>query len=134
MRKLCGKPANLEHVLSSCSTALTDGRYRWRHKKILGEVAAILCVARRRSSQRRQGQRSSDWSKQEEQPTPLLGRGSSHSEGLGPTSGLEEATEIPDRDLHHRTQAGHTVAIEDDEAACVIRADSAFGEEDRRST
>ena len=27
--KLCGRPANLEHILSSCKTALTDGRYRW---------------------------------------------------------------------------------------------------------
>ncbi|KAH3747806.1 hypothetical protein DPMN_182238 [Dreissena polymorpha] len=32
--KLFGRPANLEHILSSCKTALTSGRYRWRHDKI----------------------------------------------------------------------------------------------------
>ena len=36
---LCGKPANLEHVLSSCRTALTEGRYTWRHNMVLKEVA-----------------------------------------------------------------------------------------------
>ena len=43
--KLCGRPGNLEHILSSCRTALSDGRYRWRHDKILGEIAASLDVA-----------------------------------------------------------------------------------------
>ena len=40
--KLCGKPANLEHVLSSCRTALTEGRYTWRHNMVLKEVATGL--------------------------------------------------------------------------------------------
>ena len=44
--KLCGKPANLEHVLSSCRTALTEGRYTWRHNMVLKEVAAGLEEAR----------------------------------------------------------------------------------------
>ena len=37
--KLCGKPANLEHVLSSCRIALTDGRYTWRHDQVLKALA-----------------------------------------------------------------------------------------------
>ena len=32
---LCDKPGTLEHVLSSCSTSLTQGRYRWRHDSVL---------------------------------------------------------------------------------------------------
>jgi hypothetical protein len=39
---LCKKPGTLEHVLSSCSTALTQGRYRWRHDNVLREVADWL--------------------------------------------------------------------------------------------
>ncbi|VDI54010.1 Hypothetical predicted protein [Mytilus galloprovincialis] len=39
---LCGKPANLEHILSSCSSALKDGRYTWRHDKVLGTLADTL--------------------------------------------------------------------------------------------
>ncbi|XP_052233232.1 uncharacterized protein LOC127846096 [Dreissena polymorpha] len=32
---LCGKIVMLEHTLSSCQTALTQGKYRWRHNKVL---------------------------------------------------------------------------------------------------
>ena len=45
--KLCGKPANLEHDLSSCRTALTEGRYTWRHNMVLKEVAAGLDKAQK---------------------------------------------------------------------------------------
>ena len=45
--KLCGKPANLEHVLSSCRTALAEGRYTWRHNMVLKEIAAGLKEARK---------------------------------------------------------------------------------------
>ena len=40
--KLCGKPANLDHVLSSCRTALKDGKHTWRHDQVLREMAAVL--------------------------------------------------------------------------------------------
>ena len=40
--KLCGKRGTLEHVLSSCRTALTQGRYRWRHDKVLEAISSIL--------------------------------------------------------------------------------------------
>ncbi|XP_071153477.1 uncharacterized protein [Mytilus edulis] len=39
---LCGKPAILEHILSSCSSSLKDGRYTWRHDKVLGTLADTL--------------------------------------------------------------------------------------------
>jgi hypothetical protein len=45
--KLCGRQANLEHVLSSCKTALSDGRYRWRHDKVLASIADPIDKARR---------------------------------------------------------------------------------------
>ena len=36
---LCGRRGNLEHILSSCKTALSQGRYRWRHDQVLRELA-----------------------------------------------------------------------------------------------
>ena len=39
---LCGKFANLEHILSSCATALTEGRYTWRHDRVLEQVAIAV--------------------------------------------------------------------------------------------
>ena len=42
---LCDKPANLKHVLSSCQTALTGGRYTWRHNRVLTEIAHHLTLA-----------------------------------------------------------------------------------------
>ena len=46
--KLCGKPANLEHILSSCSVALSEGRYTWRHDQILSVLADSREKARKR--------------------------------------------------------------------------------------
>jgi hypothetical protein len=40
--QLCDRPGTLEHVLSSCPTALSQGRYRWRHDTVLREVADWL--------------------------------------------------------------------------------------------
>ena len=48
---LCGKPDTLEHVLSSCKTALTQGRFRWRHDQVLLELADVL--ERERARKRR---------------------------------------------------------------------------------
>ncbi|XP_060083178.1 uncharacterized protein LOC132562453 [Ylistrum balloti] len=39
---LCDQPGNLAHVLSSCNTALTQGRYTWRHNNVLRELADTL--------------------------------------------------------------------------------------------
>ena len=39
---LSRKSAALEHVLSSCSTALRQGRYRWRYDNVLMETADWL--------------------------------------------------------------------------------------------
>jgi hypothetical protein len=39
---LCGARGTLDHVLSSCHVALTQGRYTWRHDQVLREVADTL--------------------------------------------------------------------------------------------
>ncbi|XP_063054019.1 uncharacterized protein LOC134448252 [Engraulis encrasicolus] len=39
---LCSKRGTLEHVLSSCSTALGEGRYRWRHDQVLKTIAEAI--------------------------------------------------------------------------------------------
>lgn len=38
--KQCGAPAcTLNHILTGCAKALAEGRYRWRHDKVLTEIA-----------------------------------------------------------------------------------------------
>ena len=36
---LCGKEGTLNHILSGCKVALCQGRYKWRHDKVLKELA-----------------------------------------------------------------------------------------------
>lgn len=38
----------MAHILSGCKTALTQGRYRWRHDKVLAVLADILEQERRK--------------------------------------------------------------------------------------
>ena len=54
--KLCKSHiATLEHVLSACTTALKDGRYTWRHDRILKVIAARLDSVRRNSKKLKKG-------------------------------------------------------------------------------
>jgi len=46
--KICDRPGTLEHVLSSCSSALTKGRFRWRHDTVLREAADWLEMERKK--------------------------------------------------------------------------------------
>ncbi len=39
---LCQVPASLRHILSGCTTSLTQGRYTWRDNQVLRELASIL--------------------------------------------------------------------------------------------
>ena len=43
---LCDRPGNLEHILLSCRTALTQGRFTWRHNQVLGKLAHHLELKR----------------------------------------------------------------------------------------
>ena len=36
------KPQTLEHVLSSCKSALGNGRYTWRHNRVLDELVRFI--------------------------------------------------------------------------------------------
>lgn len=36
------KPVNVEHILSSCSVTLADGRYTWRQNKVISVLANAL--------------------------------------------------------------------------------------------
>ena len=50
---LCGNQySSLNHILSSCKKALSDGRYRWRHDKTLQEIAAWVDRARMSANQK----------------------------------------------------------------------------------
>ncbi|KAL6466887.1 hypothetical protein MHYP_G00246910 [Metynnis hypsauchen] len=45
---LCNAPnPSLQHILSSCKTALAQGRYRWRHDQVLRKLAEVLedCIS-----------------------------------------------------------------------------------------
>ncbi|KAL6473069.1 hypothetical protein MHYP_G00192570 [Metynnis hypsauchen] len=43
---LCNAPnPSLQHILSSCKTALAQGRYRWRHDQVLRKLAEVLEIA-----------------------------------------------------------------------------------------
>ena len=39
--KLCGKRGTMAHILSGYHVALTQGRYRYRHDKVLQELADV---------------------------------------------------------------------------------------------
>ena len=39
---LCGKEGTLAHILSGCSVALSQGRYKWRHDRVLRELASTV--------------------------------------------------------------------------------------------
>ena len=36
--KLCDKPSTLQHVLSCCNVAMTQGRYTWQHNTVLASA------------------------------------------------------------------------------------------------
>jgi len=40
--KLCGERGTMAHILSGCKKALTQGRYRWRHDRVLMTLANTL--------------------------------------------------------------------------------------------
>ncbi|KAK3744418.1 hypothetical protein RRG08_000851 [Elysia crispata] len=43
---LCQGRQTTEHALSSCKIALSQGRYTWRHNRVLKELAAIISTAK----------------------------------------------------------------------------------------
>ncbi|GFO08023.1 polyprotein [Plakobranchus ocellatus] len=43
---LCQGRQTTVHVLSSCKVALSQGRYTWRHNKVLQELASVISTAK----------------------------------------------------------------------------------------
>ena len=39
---LCGENGSLNHILAGCDVARSQGRYTWRHNKVLRELASII--------------------------------------------------------------------------------------------
>ena len=52
---LCKKTATLQHILSFCNVALIQGLYRWRHNKVLRELADVLGRKQREKSLEKTG-------------------------------------------------------------------------------
>ncbi|KAJ8349047.1 hypothetical protein SKAU_G00276360 [Synaphobranchus kaupii] len=46
--------ASLQHILSGCKTALSQGRYRWRHDAVLKKLAEVAESCRREANSRKQ--------------------------------------------------------------------------------
>src|SRR3984885_216736 len=49
---LCQKKQMLEHVMSACKVSLAQGRYTWRHNKVLYELADITDTARMKANRK----------------------------------------------------------------------------------
>ncbi|GFS09244.1 reverse transcriptase [Elysia marginata] len=47
---LCYSRQTTEHVLSSCKVALSQGRYTWRHNRVLQELASVISTAKGQSN------------------------------------------------------------------------------------
>ena len=69
MCTLCQKPANLEHILSSCQVALTQGRYTWRHNQVLRALAHTLETERKKDHVQTEHQRFISFVRSGEQTT-----------------------------------------------------------------
>ena len=39
---LCGQEGTLNHILTGCKVALSQGRYKWRHDKVLRTIANLV--------------------------------------------------------------------------------------------
>jgi len=49
--RLCGERGTMVHTLAGCKTALSQGRYRWHHGKVLCELTDILKWERQKKCQ-----------------------------------------------------------------------------------
>ncbi|XP_052237947.1 uncharacterized protein LOC127849270 [Dreissena polymorpha] len=80
--QLCDKTGTMEHILSSCTTALTQGRYRWSHDSVLQELADKL--ERERTKKR---------PRQKPQMIQFVKEGQKASKKLQPTSSVLDESE-----------------------------------------
>ena len=73
--KLCGKNGTMVHIQSGCRVALAQGRYRWRHDKILGVIAHGVDTKRlNHNKQPRIVEKKIQFVKEGEKKTPIQKR------------------------------------------------------------
>ncbi|KAI8491916.1 hypothetical protein Bbelb_302890 [Branchiostoma belcheri] len=86
--QLCGvAQADLKHILSGCKIALQQGRYTWRHNKVLRRLAVKL-------------EESIQFVKEGQKPRPTAVTGTFNSGGSILCRGKWEMTADLDRQLH----------------------------------
>ncbi|XP_062283087.1 uncharacterized protein LOC133987658 [Scomber scombrus] len=68
---LCSKRGTLEHILSCCTRALGDGRYRWRHHQVLKAIAEAISTGLEWAKQFRPSKKSITFVRAGDNPTPV---------------------------------------------------------------
>ncbi|KAK0145090.1 hypothetical protein N1851_016010 [Merluccius polli] len=68
---LCSKRGTLEHILSCCTGALGDGRYRWRHDQVLKTIAEAISTGLEWAKQVRPSKKSIAFVRAGDKPTPV---------------------------------------------------------------
>ncbi|KAL7880337.1 hypothetical protein SRHO_G00025910 [Serrasalmus rhombeus] len=58
---LCSKRGNQAHILSCCTTALGEGRYRWRHDQVLKTIAEAISTGLLQAKQFRPSKKTITW-------------------------------------------------------------------------
>ena len=51
------RECNTKHILSECTVALTQGRYKWRHDKVLKEIALSIDTKIKENAKRQTGKK-----------------------------------------------------------------------------
>ncbi|XP_051969484.1 LOW QUALITY PROTEIN: uncharacterized protein LOC127634119 [Xyrauchen texanus] len=67
---LCSKRGTLEHILSCCSKALGEGRYRWRHDQVLKAIAEAIATGVEWAKHSRPSKQAITFVRAGEQPKP----------------------------------------------------------------
>ncbi|XP_031418446.1 uncharacterized protein LOC105897391 [Clupea harengus] len=67
---LCSKRGTLEHILSCCTRALGDGRYRWRHDQVLKTIAEAISAGLAWAKQFRPSKKTITFVRAGDKPTP----------------------------------------------------------------
>ncbi|KAJ8011882.1 hypothetical protein DPEC_G00062900 [Dallia pectoralis] len=67
---LCFKRGTLEHILSCCSKALGEGRYRWRHDQVLKAITEAIAAGVEWAKSSRPSKQAITFIRAGEQPRP----------------------------------------------------------------
>lgn len=130
--KLCGNPANLEHVLSSCRTALKDGRFTWRHDQVLREIAAALDIQRRKKTTIEKGPKFINFIKGGRKTS--RNANSKASGILATANDWEMQADVGGKTIYiNNTPARHSTVVKNKQTGHSGRVDSTMGNKTGRS-